>query len=306
MFKKTIQLLIILGILFAIFYYMKHEQRTEKEISFFDIDSTRIAKLEFQSKNEKVTIQKINGRWILSNPIKWEVSSDQIKLFFSKALKVQVTKTPMSEDTKNQDRYKVTPDEAVIVSIYDNKSHLLDRVYVGKSLNSSFCYARRPGSKSIYQLKDNISEAINPSIFMWRSPIIVPVILQNLAKIDVKYVSNSYRFILENQTWYYQDASNKFQLNPRNTYTGKLFNALTSLRTYQFIDNRWNDYEEYFRKPAALVTITDKSGKTVKLTFAIDKENNVFLIKNDDQNTIYQMTLDMLSRFTVAAPHFKN
>jgi hypothetical protein len=306
MFKKTIQLLIILIVLSVIFYLIHRQQQTEKEIPYFAIDSTQVNRIDISTQKEKVILIKSHDQWKLIYPIKWDVNKDQINLFFSKALKVKVTKTPMSENVKNQDKYRVTPDKALVLSMYNKRSHLIDRVYIGKSLNYSFCYARRPGSNAIYQLKDNIYDDINPSIFIWRSPVIASIILQNLAKVEVVYANYKYRMILENQTWFYENPKTKFPLDPTNLATGKFFNALTSLESYQFIDNRWSEYQDYFKKPAAIVEITDKFGKKTKLTFALGLEDTVYLMKDDNKNTLYLMNIDMLNRFTVAAEHFKN
>jgi hypothetical protein len=305
MFKKTVQLLIILGILSVIFYLVHHQQGADKQVPYFNIDSTRIGRIDIATQDEKVIIQKKADRWELVSPIRWDVSKDQINLFFSKALKVKVIKTPVSEDIKNQDRYRVTPDKAIELIIYDKRMHLMDKVFLGKSLNNSFCYARRPGTIAIFQLQDNIYDDIAPSIFLWRSPVIASVVLQNLVKIEVKYTGSKYKLKLENQVWYYEDGRDKFQISPTNTAAGKLFNALTSLQTYQFIDNHWKEFEQYFQKPAAVVSITDRFGKTIRFTFAISKNNTVYLMKNDDKNTLYIMNIDMLNRFTIAAQHFK-
>jgi hypothetical protein len=306
MFKKTVQLLVILIALIVIFYLIHRQQVTDKDMPYFNVDSTRIARIDLEDQKDKVIVMKTNGQWKLIKPIKWDVSKDQLNLFFSKALKVKVTKSPVSENPKNQDKYRVTPDKAIVLTMYDNRSHIIDKVFIGKSLNYNFCYSRRPGSNEIYQLRDNIYDDLSPSVFLWRTPIIEDVVLRNLTKIEVKYINNKYRFVLDKDVWYYEDAQTKFQLDPTNLATGKLFNGLTSLQTYQFIDNRWNEFEKYFLKPAAIVTITDKFGKTTKLTFGVGEENKVYMMKNDDKNTLYTMTVDMLNRFTVAAQHFKN
>jgi len=211
----------------------------------------------------------------------------------------------MSQDMKNLDKYRLTPDKAVTLKIYDKRNRLLDEVYFGRSLNSSFCYARRKGENAIYQLKDNIYDFVVPSIYLWRSHIIAKVDLNDLAEVDVKYISNSYKLFPKGQKWYYQDAREYFELQPTNLATTKIFNALTTLQTYQFLDHHWKDVESYFKKPAVQVTIKDKKGQTTNLSFAVGKDNSVYLMKNGDTDTIYMMTLDMLNRFTIAAQHFK-
>lgn len=305
MSKKTLQLILVFSALLVVFLVIRLQNRSDKEIPFFDVDSVRIGHLEMTAQNETIVLTKIGDQWKLTNPIAWDVNQEQLKMFFSKVLKVKVTRTPMSEKPDNLEKYRLTPDKAVVLKIYDKQSRLIDQVFFGRSLNSNFCYARRKGSNAIYQLRDNIYDNVSASVFLWRSPVIAEVDLPNLSSVEIKYAGNQYKLYQKDNNWFYEDTKEQFQVDPTNMTVTKLFNALTSLQTYQFIDHRWKEVGQYFKKPAAKVILNDKKGKHTELIFAVGKEDYVYLMKDGNQDTLYLMTLDMLNRFTVAAPHFK-
>ncbi len=302
--RNHLILLIILLVLIALYFILRVRQPLEKEIRFFKADSLTLAKIELRSVEDTIIVQKQNGLWRLTEPVKWEVNEDNLKTFFKDVLPIRTSSTPMSEDEKLQELYQVDEKEGIAVLLYDKANRLLDHAYIGVG-DTAFDYGRHKNDKKIYQFKKNILNNIRPDIFQWRSPNITNLKAEQIDSINVVYRKNTYTLILKGRDVFYRDRKENFKISYYNRAHQKILNVLEKLMTYQFIDRDVDEHLKLLAKPDCSVTIYLKDKRIKTLTMVHKGEEGVVMIVDNNPETLYMMVFDFLNRFTRSAESFK-
>jgi hypothetical protein len=316
--KSHIIIIIALVILIALYLVVRNARPVEKNKRFFKADSAQVYRMEFFNPEDTIVVEKIDNIWKLTYPVKWDVSDEQLSLFFSQVLPITSSTTPMSEDTKMFNLYKVDEESAVQVKLLDKYGKKLDHAYIGNGGNTSFDYGRKNGEWKTYQFKNNITNIVKPDIFTWRSPNITNLKRDQMAKIDVTYLKNAYILTVYPDSIMYTDKRETFTIPVYNRAQHKVINALENLRTWQYIDKGTEAYAERFKKPDCTITVQLKNGS--KKTFTLlrreipladassggpQNDVEVLMMIDGKITPLYQMTGDFINRFTRAAMHFK-
>jgi hypothetical protein len=316
--KSHLIILVLVIVLVAVYFIARNARPIEKEKRFFKADSIQVYRMEFFTSQDTVIVEKKDNTWKLVYPVKWDVNDEQLGLFFKQVLPIKTSITPMSEDHKMFSLYKVDEESAVQVKLLDKWGRKLDHAYIGNGGNTSYDYGRKNGDWKTYQFKSNITNVVTPDVFTWRSPNITNLKRNQMDRIEVTYLKNSYTLKVLADSLIYADKKEIFTIPQYNRAQYKLMNALENLRTWQYVDKDTEQYAEKFKRPDCKITVYLKDGKTKTFTL-LRKVNSVLNTSSDGpDNTVevlmmvdgkltplYLMTGDFINRFTRASNHFK-
>ncbi|OQX71131.1 MAG: hypothetical protein B6D62_02660 [Candidatus Cloacimonas sp. 4484_275] len=303
--KKNLTALIILVVLIVIYMLTKLNNKTEKLISFFDVDSSKVAAIEISTAEDTLKLVKTDGKWMIDYPVKYEPEKRKIDDIFGKVLKAKTSKIPISESKNSFETYNVTDSLGTKITFFDKNGKILSSAIVGKSSNYNSSPVRRPDENKIYLLKTNITYTIKPRLDSWRNRYIVNFDKENLSKIFVSYDDNNYTLTATDTLWQYDDEKESFPIKEKNRALKNILSSASKVRVTKFIDNDFEKYAKDFENPILELTIEDFDNNSWHLKFIKGEDNKVIIQKNDETEHLYMVYENWIKKFQKKAEDFQ-
>jgi len=303
--KKNLTALIILVVLIIAYLLTRLNNKTEKTISFFDIDSVKIAKIEISTSQDTLKLAKTDGKWMIDYPVKYEPDENKIGDIFKKVLKAETSSIPISESTKSFVTYNVTDSLGTKIVFFDKDGKVLSSAIVGKSSNYNTSPVRRPDENAIYLLKNNIGYTIKPHLDSWRNRYLVNFDQKNLSKVFVSYKDDNYTLTATDSLWQYDDEKESFPVKEKNRALQSILSSVTKIRITKFIDNEYEKYASAFEKPIMELTIEDFDNNSWHLKFIKGEDKKVIIQKNDETAHLFVVYENWIKKFQKKATDFK-
>ncbi|MDP2172178.1 MAG: DUF4340 domain-containing protein [Candidatus Cloacimonadaceae bacterium] len=301
--KRNLLLLIVLAVLIGAFFLLRRQSPTERNYRIFDADSLKIASIEIRDSEDAITMKLIDGKWRITDPIKWDVNTDPLNNFWNTVLNATYSRTEMSEDPDAVSRYKLEADNALQVKVLDTRGKLVAHVYFG-NIGNPYDYFRFQGSGKIYQVRQNISLMFNAQLKTWRSPSLLSIAFDKLDKIEIKHPKNSYVLTRKGEDWHFKDKLEEFKIPAYNAAMGKILNVLERLDAYTYHDKDTDRFKALLENPEGDVTLTLTDKSTRRLTFIKSGEEYLMML-DGDESIYYVMSFDTIHRFIRNAAIFR-
>lgn len=303
--KNNKKYIAILAVLIAIFIITKVNNKTEKIINFFDIDSVDVVKFVFQNANGSLTIEKINESWQIVDPIQY--NADQIKVgnIFDRVLKSQTSSLPLSESENSLANYELQDSVATLLSFYGKNDKKLDAAYFGKLKGQSKTPARKENSNEVFLLDQSVSYLLKADTQTWREKTIVEIEQESIEKVSVLYDDMGYEISRNDTAWVYEDGKDSIVLEDDNTNLKTILNALKKVTSSQFKDGEFEKYEAKLVAPNLEIGVVLLDGNSVYLRLAKDEESKYIMQKDNDTETLFVQYEGWVKRFQKTAEDFK-
>ena len=287
--KNNLKYLAILAVLIIIYLITQMSDNTEKRIEFFGVDSADIAVFELSNTEDTLKVKKIEGQWMVIDPLEYEASSNKIDNIFSKVINIETSKMPISENPEKFSKFGVSDSLATRVKFYDNSNKLLCDAVVGKSENNyQYSYGRMQDGQKVYQLLSNISYYIKPKPSDWRDKQFAGFTKEEIDKIEVKSKDYDYTLTFKDTAWVYTGNDGSLDLKKENRVLKNIKNSLATMRANDFIDNDFAAYSDKFDNPYMMVKVDLYDGQSINFKFAEHDEDKKYLVqKNENQKTLY-------------------
>ena len=293
--KKNLIPLLILIVLVLIFVIIKMNDRTEKRIRFFDLDSLKIASIEIHTSADTLILEKIEGSWMITHPVNFPPAEQKINDFFEKVLTVETTNIPVSESDSSFETYGLVDSVGTIIRFYNSEKKLLDESIVNKSSNYNYAYARKYDDCRIYQLLTNITYNMNPAVSPWRNKEILKMETDLISRIDVAFGDTLFTLTATDTLWNYQNTNGKFPIAETNPALKGILNNVSNLRSSSFVDGEYDQYAESFIDPVLSLQITTFDGDIYQLRFA-EYEDNKFLVQRNSGTEHLYVVFEYLTK----------
>ena len=303
--KNNKKYIAILAVLIAIFIITKTNNKTEKIINFFDVDSTKIAKIEISSFSDTLILESVNNSWQITSPIEYMADQYQVENFFNKVLKVETSSLPISESEASFATYELSDSLATCIKLYNVKDKLLEEAYFGKMKGQANTPARKKGSNKVYRLNESVSYQIKPDLKIWREKEVTAIEKEAIEKISVLYGNEGYELIRTDSLWQYEDGTESISIQDDNSVLTMIFSGLRKVRSTKFIDFEWEKYETKLANPDLEVGINMFDGSTVYLRLAKDDEKNYVMQKDNITDHLFIQHQNWVDRFSKKAEDFK-
>lgn len=302
--KKNLISVIILIILLGLFLYTKLNNHTEKKIKFFNADSTHLAKIVVSSKDDTLIVVKDGDKWRLDYPIKYKVTKRKIDDII-KALKIKTSNLPISESKDKFKQYNVDDSLGYRLKFYDKSGKLLDDVIVGKSKSYSFSNGRKYDSDKVYLLEKNITWTVKPELKNWRDRNIFKVAKEDIDQFRVKIKHNNYTFTYNDSVWQYKNGKKKMKVKKNNGKLSSMLSTLSNITAADFIDNKYKEYKNKFKKPYAQIQVKLSNGTQVLFTVIEYDKSKYILKKDNDEKTLFKVYKSLIDKFDKDVKDFK-
>lgn len=296
----------ILLILILIFAFVKlSDNKTEKRIRFFDVDSLEIATIILSSSTDTLRLDKTSSTWTITSPVTCEVNPQNIDDFFDKVLTVETSSIPVSESTSSHSDFNVTDSLGFSITLLDSDEKILNESIVGKSSNYNFSHGRTLKTKEVYQLNSNISTVLNPNLNRWRKKEIFEIPEENIMGIQVQMKESNYQLMKSDSLWIASDGLDDVAIDPVNSTLKSIIDNLKIFRASDFVDANYEEYSELMSDPEFIVTITDINNNIINLKFAKLEEKKYILQLDEQQDPLYIVYDHMAKRFIKTLEDFR-
>lgn len=302
--KKNLSYIVILVFLVIIFIIIKTHDKTEKRISFFNVDSIQISAIEIFNTTDTLKLVKTENRWMIDYPVKYPTTQRKITEIFDKVIKAECSNIPVTELESSFANYNVTDSLGTTVIFYDNKDNVIIDAIIGKSSNYNYSHARKRDDSKVYQLNTNISYSINPQLSTWRKKEITELEETDISKITVQFVDREYSIVPTDSLWQFTENDTLFSINDGNTAFRLVLNDSKKMMTSSFIDNEFENYKDKFEEPFMIVQIELFSGDNIILTFAEYEEKKYIIQKNNETEHLYVVYDNLIKHFQKSIEDF--
>jgi hypothetical protein len=303
--KKQKISIVVLLVLIILFMITKLNDKTERRISFFDVDSAKVEKIEIVAFEDTLLLAKSSNGWMLSYPIEYPISPRKMEQFFEDVLKVETSNLPISEEESSFETYKITDSLATTLKIYGKNDKLLDHSLVGKSSSYNNSPARKQGSNNIFRLERNITSLLKTDPKLWRKREVLKLDKEQIAKISILYKDTGYELTATDTFWQYEDGENTVSIQHNNPALRTILNSLGKVNVNDFIDEEIDGYLAKLQNPALEIGINMYDGRKYYLRAAKDEDNKYLLQVNNDTEHLYTIYENWLKKFQKKAEDFK-
>lgn len=296
--KKSFIYLAILLVLIIIFLIIRTNDRTERRINFFAVDSTEISKITIATVEDTLILVKSDSDWMIDHPVKYPIATRKLDDLFGNVLQVETSNLPVSESETSFETYNVTDSLGTRVILYDSAGKELLNAIIGKSSNFNFSHGRFSDKKKVYQLYANISSSLRPMLNSWREKEVVKLDTEP-AQITVGAGDRMFSFTATDSLWKYTEGETSFFIKEGNRQLTTLLNNSKSFRASSFIDYDFATYAEAFQDPLMVVQIRTYEGEDIFLKYiAENPESKKYIVqKNDEEDFLYVVYDNLYSSF---------
>ncbi|MBN1948164.1 MAG: DUF4340 domain-containing protein [Candidatus Cloacimonetes bacterium] len=295
--KRNLTYLTILVVLIVIYAFIKNNDRTERKVSFFGVDSVNIGSIEIFNDKDTLRLVKENDEWALSYPISFPANQSKVRDLFAKALRVQTSSIPVSELESSFPTYNVTDSLGTKVILTDHKGQVLVSAIIGKSSNYNFSHGRKINDNKVYQLNDNISYVISPTSSIWRRKEIIELAEEDITAIRVAGNKGNYQITPSDSLWVFQNADTTFHIGQENAAFRQILNTCNKMMASSFEDGQYEKYAESFNHPVLNVSIELYTGEQVVLDFIQQDDKKYLVRRNNEEGTLFLVYENLLNNF---------
>ena len=291
MSKNNKILITILVIVIAIFAFTKLDNKTEKKINFFDVDSILIKKIEIKNGDEQIVLQKENSVWKMILPKVSELEDKAIARLFESGLNVTASSLPVSESASSHEIYNVSDSSGTQVKCYDEDNAIISSVILGKSSQWNNTPGRKADKDAVYRLDSNINTVFSTSADKWRKKELLFFFQENIKKLEVIYPPQKYSITRTDSLWKVELDAKTLYVEESNDFLQTIFGNLNNVKVAKFYDGDYAKVEELFNSPDMIINIEEMSGKNSTLTMVSDEMKKYRLLKiNDDISQLYYVS----------------
>ena len=303
--KKQKISIVILAVLIILFLITKLDDKTERRISFFDVDSIQVEKIEIIADGDTLILTKSSNGWMLSSPIEYPIRSRKMEQFFEDVMKVETSNLPISEEEDSFETYKLTDSLATTLKIYGKNDKLLDHSLEGKSSSYNNSPARKDSNNKVFRLEKNISNYLKTDPKQWRKREVLELDKEQIAKISILYEDTGYELSATDTLWQYEDGENSVSNQLNNTALRKILNSLVKVNVTDFIDEEIDGYLTKLQNPALEIGINMYDGSKYYLRAAPKDENKYVLQVNNETEHLYLVYKSWLNKFMKLSEDFQ-
>lgn len=299
---------ILIGILFllvVIFIVSKNvKDYRERRVLFFDYRPEILHSIEISAKGDTLRFRKDDyGEWLITYPIEYPASESRMNTLFNHVLSVETSTTSVSDQPGSHDRFGLGDSDRKVINLMDERGNILDKVAIGRTGANTF--GKKINNDEIFQLANNIFHQVVIDLNSWRDLRILSLNREFIGNMNISYRNNDYTLNQSDNEWYYSDGEQNFLVPENNTSLRQILNSVSNLRVNNFIDFKFEDYETYFTDPELVVEINTIDNKVYNLQVIVKDFDEFVLMKNMNQDFLYEISNEWLNRFTKSYNHFQ-
>lgn len=295
--KKNITSIIVLLVTVAIYLMITRNEPTEKVFNYFGENSDNYNTIVLSDTTGSITLVKNNEVWEMTDPVESPIKEQKVEDLIKKLTTANTSSLPISVSPKAQKAYNVTDSLGTLITIMDNNGNEIRKALIGRADNYNFSYARHPQATEIYQLSENLSWSIKPDVKSWRENIVLNLDTDNILDFQVATEDRNYKFTYADSLWIFTENDLSQEVTDDNKIMAKLLNRFKSLRSTDFLDKEFENYEELLAKPTLSVKINTSDDGSKFLTIIPYNQTSVLLQLGDQRSPLYILQKNIIDDF---------
>lgn len=282
--KKNYIAIIVLVVLVGIYFLTNMNDNSEHKIFYFTNNPDSFYSIELADSTNSITLTKENDNWIMSEPIKTKIKENRIQALVKTLAATTTSSTPISESESALDNYNISNDEALKITVKNEKGNIIKESLIGRADNYNFCYARTPETNEVYLLSNNFSWSAKPDVKSWRENTVIQVAKENITHFQIANQNNNSTFTYENEKWNY--SHNDITKTLEDNDIADLLNKISNLKANDFLDNPEATMITKMNNPYISLKVSASDSEDIVLNL-IEYEENKDLVQIDGNNNVF-------------------
>ncbi|MBP8976575.1 MAG: DUF4340 domain-containing protein [Bacteroidetes bacterium] len=271
--KSTIILLSILGILIlvAILVLQKPGEKsvTKTGTPMFSIDSAAVSKVQIQSLNSKIVLEKQGADWFVVEPIKYKADQSAVARLIQQ-MKNVVSKGIVSDKPEKHGIFRVDS-TGLRVTLWQKENEVADCIIGKMAQTYTESFVRKGTGNEVYIAEGIMEYQVPQDVKSWRDRTIASAIRENIKSVTYQYGDTLFTLSFQDSVW--MVGNDKAQESVVQSVLG----ALINVQADDFADSLVT-----FPKPTAMVSYTG-----LQLQFAFDKEQKKYFVRTSQSPQIF-------------------
>ena len=224
--KNTYILVGVLAILLVIAVILMNRPG-EKNLSadnshyLFNVDSSAIDKITLYSPQSKVTLEKKDGEWFLTEPIAYRADQSAVALVLHQSRELDVEEV-VSSNPEKRSIFQVDSTGTAVRLLQGGEERAA--FVVGKTGQSyAETYVRASRSNDVDLVKGSLSWSFGKSVKDWRDKTIFTVPKETIRQISYQYPDEKFSAVLQDSVW--MIGTDKAKVADLSTLLGSLSNV---------------------------------------------------------------------------------
>lgn len=226
-------IIILIALAIATFFALQREGESSATGSsgkmLAEYDSMAVDKIEINSTNGQVVLEKQAGTWILTSPIQYRADEAAVTGAVGKGRKIELSSL-VSTNPEKQQLFQVDS-TGTLVKVYE-KGTLKTAFRVGKpSTSFTETYVRLEGSNDVQLANEVLTSFFNKQTKEWRDKTIFKIDENIIKNVKFQYGDTTFTVSLADSLWRIgKDSVNQTVVKP-------LLTAVANIQSDEFVDS---------------------------------------------------------------------
>ncbi len=275
--KTTLALLAILVIL-VLAAYLLMQRPGEQSISsaegefFVLLDSLAVDKIEIQSPNSFVVLEKQRAEWYVQRPVEDKADKKKVGTFIENVKNLRIGAV-VSTNPEKQSLFQVDS-SGTMVRLYEKGSVTVSFVIGKMGTDFSDVYVRRENSRDVMTVGTSVSYDARRSPNDWRDHTVLSIPRESISEVRFQYGDTTFVLARRDTAWMIgREAANEQAVN-------SFLSAMSSLECDDFLDAPSSSAS----KPTALISLAG-----VQVRFVPQKGNDSYAVQTSFSSRWYEL-----------------
>ncbi len=272
--RSTVTLVVILLVLAGATYFVLRQPGETSSTGqsgerLADYDSSAIDRIDIQSGQSHTTLEKIDGVWMLTAPIRYRADSVAVASILNQGKHIEL-RNLVSSNPEKQSVFRV--DSGGVLVQLGEKGSTRAAFRIGKPTDSfGETFVRREGSNDVYLAAGYLPATFGKATRELRDKAIVHAETPAINSVTFQYGDTTFTLALADTVW-------RIGSKPVNDAAVRSFlTSLTSLQADDFIDTA-----VAFTKPTAVLNFAG-----IQLRFYVEPKGNHYLVQSSASPQVF-------------------
>ena len=264
--------------------------KSPKKLAFSHVTPQSTTKIEINSVQAQVVLEKKNNIWMITSPIAFRANPDYISELLNGIKKISL-KTVISTNPGKFEKFQVSDSSAAVVTVHTAGDKPPVSVMVGKqsTQNYSNLYVRLKGKPEVYDTEGPRLSFLKTSPEEWRDKTIISEKKAEVTEIDIISRKETVKLFRKGKEWLLDDPEKGSPANEPEINT--ILDTLEKLTATDIITPEQQAQQKLktgLDKPEFELLVKTTGSYQVRLTFGSVKANGKYYVKREGDDNLFQ------------------
>jgi len=275
--KTTLTLLAVFVIL-ALAAYLLMQRPGEQSVTstegefFVLLDSLAVDKIEIQSPNSFVVLEKQGAEWYVRQPVADKADKQKVGTFIKNVKDLRIGAV-VSTNPEKQSLFQVDS-SGTMVRFYEKESTKASFVIGKMGTDFSDVYVRRENSRDVVAVAAPVAYDTRRSPNDWRDHTVLSILRESISEVRFQYGDTTFVLVRRDTVWMIgREEANEHEVN-------SFLSAISSLQCDDFL----GDPSLSALKPNAIISLAG-----VEVRFIRQKGKDTYAVQTSSESQWYEL-----------------